>query len=66
MPTWTVVLTVCFSGIVAGIIIINFFRSATKDRIDRLETYVHEMNNRLESKLEAINRRIDRHLEGHS
>lgn len=58
MPTWATILTVLFSGIVALGTVINFFRSATKEDIEKLE-------NRLKRKIETINQRIDRHLEHH-
>ena len=61
MPMWAIVLTVAFSGIIALVSAINFFRSlrfATKDDILKLEQ-------RLEKRIDIIGKRIDRHLEGH-
>ena len=54
MPLWGTVLTVLFSGLIALVSIINFFRSATKEDIRDLR---EEIRN--------INQRIDRHLENH-
>ena len=54
MPKWATILTVIFFGIVALATMVNFFRSATKEDIDRLKR-----------KIENINQRIDRHLEQH-
>ena len=57
MPTWAVISTVAFSGIVALISIVNLFRSfrfATKEDIGEIK-----------DEIKNINQRIDRHLEGH-
>ena len=37
MPLWAVILTVTFSGTIAIATIINIFRSATKESIQRVE-----------------------------
>ena len=73
MPTWGVILTVAFSGIVALVSIINLFRSATKESINETKESINEIKNELKEDISElkqevlrINDRIDRHLEGHS
>lgn len=58
MPTWAIVLTVIFSGVVALISVVGFLRSfrfATKEDIKDLK-----------DEIKSINTRIDNHLENHS
>ncbi|MDE0012214.1 MAG: hypothetical protein OXU36_13780 [Candidatus Poribacteria bacterium] len=65
MPTWGVILTVAFSGIVALVSVINLFRSATKESINEIRNELKEDIGELKQEVLRINDRIDRHLEGH-
>ena len=55
MPLWGTILTVIFTGLIALVSIINFFRSATKEDIKEIRAEIRK-----------INGRIDRHLEQHA
>lgn len=65
MPLWGTILTVCFSGIVALISVINLFRSATRERVEQLENRLTNLIDRIDRRLANLEQRIDRHLENH-
>lgn len=69
MPTWAIVLTVIFSGVVALISVVSFLRSfrfATKDDMTEFKEDLKEDIKNLRDEIKSINTRIDNHLENHS
>ena len=54
MPTWALVLGLSFSGVIALITVINFFNTASKEGVSRIE-----------SRLDKLIDRFDKHLDSH-
>lgn len=72
MPLWAIMVMVLCSSAIALITIINFFRAATRECIEHLESKINEQTKHLEEQIEQVNKRIemtneriDKHLENH-